>query len=158
MAPYPTVSSLLSLIDCPYNSYLHHRASIDFEDMAAGLNRRRMIQSAVFNELCKLIDPGVPVWTPAKGKQNVIMFVGLQGSGKTTTCTKVREREGGGREGGREREGERERGRERGGGGGWEREGVSEGGREGERERKGERGRGWMYALDHHQEVYTVDS
>lgn len=87
-----------------------HRASIDFEDMAAGLNRRRIIQSAVFNELCKLIDPGVPVWTPTKGKQNVIMFVGLQGSGKTTTCTKVRggcKGEGvrvGGWEGGRERE------------------------------------------------------
>lgn len=30
---------------------------------------------------------------PKKGKPNVIMFVGLQGSGKTTTCTKVRARE-----------------------------------------------------------------
>lgn len=28
-------------------------------------------------------------WTPTKGKNNVIMFVGLQGSGKTTTCSKV---------------------------------------------------------------------
>ena len=37
----------------------------------------------------QLIDPGVPAWTPSKGKPNVIMFVGLQGSGKTTTCTKV---------------------------------------------------------------------
>ena len=25
---------------------------------------------------------------PRKGKVNIIMFVGLQGSGKTTTCTK----------------------------------------------------------------------
>ena len=32
---------------------------------------------------------GVPAWTPTKGKNNIIMFVGLQGSGKTTTCTKV---------------------------------------------------------------------
>ena len=30
------------------------------------------------------------MWAPAKGRANVIMFVGLQGSGKTTTCTKVR--------------------------------------------------------------------
>ena len=67
-----------------------HRSAIDFEEMAAGLNKRRIIQSAVFNELCKLIDPGVPAWHPTKGKPNVIMFVGLQGSGKTTTCTKVR--------------------------------------------------------------------
>lgn len=35
------------------------------------------------------MDPGVKAWTPTKGKQNVIMFVGLQGSGKTTTCSKV---------------------------------------------------------------------
>jgi signal recognition particle subunit SRP54 len=61
--------------------------------MASGLNKRRIIQSTVFNELCSLIDPGVAVWQPTKGKNNVIMFVGLQGSGKTTTCTKVGMRE-----------------------------------------------------------------
>lgn len=65
------------------------RKAIDFEEMAAGLNKRRIIQSAVFNELCRLIDPGVPAWQPTKGKNNIIMFVGLQGSGKTTTCTKL---------------------------------------------------------------------
>ena len=65
------------------------KSAIDFEEMAAGLNKRRIIQSAVFNELCRLIDPGVPAWQPTKGKNNIIMFVGLQGSGKTTTCTKV---------------------------------------------------------------------
>ena len=37
----------------------------------------------------QLVDPGVKAWQPTKGKPNVIMFVGLQGSGKTTTCTKV---------------------------------------------------------------------
>jgi signal recognition particle subunit SRP54 len=65
------------------------KSVIDFEEMAAGLNKRRMIQSAVFNELCKLVDPGVKAWQPQKGKPNVVMFVGLQGSGKTTTCTKM---------------------------------------------------------------------
>lgn len=65
------------------------RSVIDFDEMAGGLNKRRMIQSAVFKELVKLIDPGVKAWTPTKGKNNVIMFVGLQGSGKTTTCTKL---------------------------------------------------------------------
>jgi len=39
--------------------------------------------------LLQLVDPGVKAWTPTKGKNNVIMFVGLQGSGKTTTCSKV---------------------------------------------------------------------
>ncbi|PFX23134.1 signal recognition particle 54 kDa protein [Stylophora pistillata] len=65
------------------------RSAIDFDDMAGGLNKRRMIQHAVFQELCKLVDPGVKQWNPSKGKQNVIMFVGLQGSGKTTTCSKL---------------------------------------------------------------------
>lgn len=41
------------------------------------------------DELTSLVDPGVEAWKPKKGKANVIMFVGLQGSGKTTTCTKV---------------------------------------------------------------------
>jgi signal recognition particle subunit SRP54 len=65
------------------------RSVIDFDEMAAGLNKRRMIQSAVFKELVKLIDPGVKAWQPVKGQNNIIMFVGLQGSGKTTTCTKM---------------------------------------------------------------------
>ena len=39
--------------------------------------------------LLQLVDPGVKAWQPHKGKPNVLMFVGLQGSGKTTTCTKV---------------------------------------------------------------------
>lgn len=65
------------------------RSVIDFDEMAAGLNKRKMIQSAVFKELVKLVDPGVKPWSPTKGRNNVIMFVGLQGSGKTTTCTKL---------------------------------------------------------------------
>jgi signal recognition particle subunit SRP54 len=40
--------------------------------------------------LCwQLVDPGVKAHQPVKGKPNIIMFVGLQGSGKTTTCTKL---------------------------------------------------------------------
>merc|ERR1719509_536982 len=48
-----------------------------------------MIQQAVFQELVKLVDPGVKPYVPVKGEANVIMMVGLQGSGKTTTCTKL---------------------------------------------------------------------
>ncbi|KGG51220.1 signal recognition particle protein [Mitosporidium daphniae] len=43
---------------------------------------------AVIDELCSLIDPGIPPWQPRRGHRNVVMFVGLQGSGKTTSCTK----------------------------------------------------------------------
>ncbi|KAF2364477.1 Signal recognition particle SRP54 subunit [Trinorchestia longiramus] len=65
------------------------KMAIDFEDMAGGLNKRRVIQTTVFRELVKLVDPGVKPFVPVKGRPNVIMFVGLQGSGKTTTCTKL---------------------------------------------------------------------
>lgn len=54
------------------------RAVIDFDDMAGGLNKRRMIQSAVFKELVKLVDPGIKPYQPVKGRPNIIMFVGLQ--------------------------------------------------------------------------------
>jgi len=42
----------------------------------------------VIKEMYKLLDPGTAPYQPKKGKCNVIMFVGLQGSGKTTSCTK----------------------------------------------------------------------
>ena len=69
--------------------YILFQIHSDFDEMAQGLNKRRMIQQAVFTELVKLVDPGVKPYQPKKGKPNVIMFVGLQGSGKTTTCTKL---------------------------------------------------------------------
>lgn len=58
------------------------------EEMAAGINKRRVIQSIVIQELYALLDSGNKPFVLKKGKPNVIMFVGLQGSGKTTTCTK----------------------------------------------------------------------
>jgi signal recognition particle subunit SRP54 len=61
---------------------------VNLETLAAGTNKRRIIQQAVFTELCNMLDPGKPSFTPKKGKPCVVMFVGLQGSGKTTTCTK----------------------------------------------------------------------
>ncbi|CAF0832130.1 unnamed protein product [Adineta steineri] len=64
------------------------RQSINFEETAVGLNKYRLIKSAVVKELIRLIDPEVKPWQPVKNKPNIIMFVGLQGSGKTTTCTK----------------------------------------------------------------------
>lgn len=53
------------------------------------MNRRRLVQQRVFTELLQLIDPGTKPYQPARGRPNVIMLVGLQGAGKTTTCTKV---------------------------------------------------------------------
>eukprot|EP00933_Yihiella_yeosuensis_P072076 TRINITY_DN80368_c0_g1_i1.p1 TRINITY_DN80368_c0_g1~~TRINITY_DN80368_c0_g1_i1.p1 ORF type:complete len:519 (+),score=131.99 TRINITY_DN80368_c0_g1_i1:101-1657(+) len=58
------------------------------EDDAAGVNKRKLIQKAVVDELIRLVSAGKKPYKLQKGKCNVVMFVGLQGSGKTTTCTK----------------------------------------------------------------------
>lgn len=63
---------------------------VNIEQLAAGLNKQRVIEKAVFDELVEMLDSGVDRKTleHKKGKTSVVMFVGLQGSGKTTTCTK----------------------------------------------------------------------
>ncbi|KAF8580865.1 signal recognition particle protein [Ramaria rubella] len=58
-------------------------------DKGKDVNRRNIIQKVVFDELVLLVDPGVEPYKPKKGQTNVIMAVGLQGNGKTTTCTKL---------------------------------------------------------------------
>ncbi|KAF8328848.1 signal recognition particle protein [Cantharellus anzutake] len=58
-------------------------------DRGRDSNRRTIAQKAIFDELVNLVDPGVQPYQPKKGKPNVIMAVGLQGNGKTTTCTKL---------------------------------------------------------------------
>lgn len=65
------------------------KKSINLDDLASGLNKKRVIQQAVFKELVTLLSPGKEGYKPVKRKSNVIMFVGLQGAGKTTTCTKM---------------------------------------------------------------------
>ncbi|KAL5408144.1 hypothetical protein PMIN03_006747 [Paraphaeosphaeria minitans] len=65
------------------------KRSVDFKHLASGVNKKRLIQKAVYDELVKLVDPHAEPFKPKKGKSNVIMFVGLQGSGKTTSCTKL---------------------------------------------------------------------
>jgi signal recognition particle subunit SRP54 len=64
------------------------KSVINLEELAAGTNKRRLIQQAVFNELVKVLSCERKPYELKKGRPNVIMFVGLQGSGKTTTCTK----------------------------------------------------------------------
>lgn len=61
---------------------------VDLEELSAGTNKRKIIQDAIFRELINMIDPGNDPYAMKKGEPNVIMFVGLQGSGKTTTIAK----------------------------------------------------------------------
>lgn len=63
--------------------------AVNLKELAPGVNKKRLIQKTVFDELVKLVDPHCEPFKPKKGRSNVIMFVGLQGSGKTTTCTKL---------------------------------------------------------------------
>jgi len=58
------------------------------ESDARGVNKRKLIQKAVVEELVRLVSAEKKPYKLVKGATNIIMFVGLQGSGKTTTCTK----------------------------------------------------------------------
>jgi len=64
------------------------KKEVDVESMASGMNKRKLLEQAVCNELCKMLNPGKEPYVPKKKQPNVIMFVGLQGCGKTTTCSK----------------------------------------------------------------------
>lgn len=53
-----------------------------------GNSLRKLILQQVASELTSMLSAEKKPFEPKKGKANVVMFVGLQGSGKTTTCTK----------------------------------------------------------------------
>ncbi|ESQ30619.1 hypothetical protein EUTSA_v10011882mg [Eutrema salsugineum] len=52
---------------------------VNLEELATGHNKRRIIEQAIFTELCKMLDPGKPAFAPKKAKASVVMFVGLKG-------------------------------------------------------------------------------
>jgi signal recognition particle subunit SRP54 len=60
---------------------------VKVEDDAA-FNKARMVERAVVDELVRMLSPPGEPWKPKKGASNVVMFVGLQGAGKTTTVAK----------------------------------------------------------------------
>ena len=51
-------------------------------------NKKLLVQKAVVKELQNMLTSKRQAYKIQKGKTNVVMFVGLQGSGKTTTCAK----------------------------------------------------------------------
>lgn len=63
---------------------------VNIGKVAAGLNARKVIEKAVYDEMVAMLDSGLDHKKQdlRKGKPNVVMFVGLQGCGKTTTCMK----------------------------------------------------------------------
>ncbi|KAI7900044.1 signal recognition particle protein [Cokeromyces recurvatus] len=65
------------------------KKSVNLNELANGTNKKRMIEKAVMDELCHLVDPEAQPYKPVKRRTNIFMMVGLQGAGKTTTCTKI---------------------------------------------------------------------
>jgi signal recognition particle subunit SRP54 len=53
-----------------------------------GANMKKLITKIVVDELTNMLSSKNKAPEFVRGKQNVVMFVGLQGAGKTTTCTK----------------------------------------------------------------------
>ena len=51
-------------------------------------NVSKLVQKAVVDELVVLLEPSRKPYNMKRGKPNVILFVGLQGAGKTTTIAK----------------------------------------------------------------------
>ena len=48
------------------------RSVIDFDEMAAGLNKRRMIQSAVYKELVKVSQIKIVLYTLLEKRKNIL--------------------------------------------------------------------------------------
>lgn len=49
---------------------------------------RKLIQQVLVDELISILNAEKEPYEFKRGKPQVVMFVGLQGAGKTTTCTK----------------------------------------------------------------------
>ncbi len=69
---------------------------VNLEELGAGADKRQVLQQAVFEQLVDMMTPkdpkdgsDIPPFRPKRNKTNVVMMVGLQGSGKTTTCAKI---------------------------------------------------------------------
>ncbi|KAH0793299.1 SRP54-type protein [Histomonas meleagridis] len=64
-------------------------SKVKINELPPGVSPRKIIEREVLNALVTMIDPKTEAFQPTKGRTNVYMMVGLQGSGKTTTCTKL---------------------------------------------------------------------
>ena len=53
------------------------KSSVNFSQIPAAVNKKRLIQKTVFDELVALVDPHAEPFRAKKGRSNVIMFVGL---------------------------------------------------------------------------------
>lgn len=64
------------------------KAKLNLEGEAMGINKRKLVHKVVMEELVNMLNPAEKPYEMKRNKPNVIMFVGLQGSGKTTSIAK----------------------------------------------------------------------
>lgn len=84
-----SIALLQSDVNANYVKKLKDNIIMQFKmEQNEGTNLRKMIQSAVVKELTQMLDAERKPFVPKRGRPNIVMFVGLQGAGKTTTCTK----------------------------------------------------------------------
>lgn len=61
---------------------------VKLNEIAGGVNKQKLIRKVIIDELVEMVGGSREPYRPQKNKPNVVMFVGLQGSGKTTTIAK----------------------------------------------------------------------
>lgn len=84
-----TMALLQADVNVKYVVKLRESVKLQFKmNEDANVNHQKLIQKTVVEGLTHLLESERKPFVPKKGKSNIIMFVGLQGSGKTTTCTK----------------------------------------------------------------------
>ena len=86
------VQSLRNKVKARVLPQLQASANVTSDTGGITAAQKQLLQKAVYDELVALVDPGegaAEPFKPKKGQTNVVMFVGLQGAGKTTTFTKV---------------------------------------------------------------------
>ncbi|KAI3966713.1 hypothetical protein MKW92_016530, partial [Papaver armeniacum] len=78
-------------MDCKLRKVLHYDTNVVFRNKPNHCMNRSCHPCTRTPDnfiTMQMLDTGKPSFTPSKGKTNIVMFVGLQGSGKTTSCTK----------------------------------------------------------------------
>ncbi|KAF9761534.1 Signal recognition particle 54 kDa protein [Nosema granulosis] len=81
-------SLLASNVNPKYVQNLQGDLKDKLSRMPTGFNKSKAVQNAVFESLVKLLDPKKEGYEIARGQSNVVVFVGLQGCGKTTSICK----------------------------------------------------------------------
>lgn len=81
-------SLLASNVNPKYVDELKENLRSKLKAMPSGFNKEKAVQNAIFEVLVKLLDPKSKGYEINKGQSNVVVFVGLQGCGKTTSICK----------------------------------------------------------------------